>query len=543
MARKSRKNTVEKIDVKSNVLKTAVYIRLSEEDGKGRSCSVDTQRQIIETYIDTAPDLEIADYYTDNGTTGRHFDRVEFKRMLADIEQGKIDCVVCKDLSRMGRNSIDTGYYIEKHFPLHNVRFISVTDNFDSANGLEGTDGLMLSLKNMINEAYSMDIGKKIKAQQEQAIKDGQFVGARPPYGYKKDPSDCHKLIINDDTAPVVKRIFQMASEGIGVTTICLTLNEEGVFTPAKYAHLAGYTSSQVYGEAWQTRTINVMLKAETYLGHLVQGRSSSFNRKQTQKDKSEWVKVENTHEAIISQELFDKVQAVRSKMSIEHKGNWSENIFKGKIFCGHCGKNLHRQKSSGLRGTGEYYFKCISNYRIHKAYCVGEGRLMEEHLKQVILTVLNKESIAIFGMSFAYQQQKNVIDRKIGSQKEEHSSLAKYIDKHRKYLKSLYENLANGILDIEEYKVLKNGYEEKIEVARGRYYEIEAQINELQQQIDNLKSLDKDLKSASKTENLSAELVDKLIEKITVWDKHSIEFNFKFENAFPLLKEVLANE
>ncbi len=145
MARKSRKNTVAKIDVKSNVLKTAVYIRLSEEDGKGRSCSIDTQKQIIETYIDTAPDLEIADYYTDNGTTGRHFDRVEFKRMLADIEQGKIDCVVCKDLSRMGRNSIDTGYYIEKHFPLHNVRFISVTDIFDSANGLEGTDGLMLN--------------------------------------------------------------------------------------------------------------------------------------------------------------------------------------------------------------------------------------------------------------------------------------------------------------------------------------------------------------------------------------------------------------
>lgn len=542
MARKSRKNKEVQIDVKSNLLRTAVYIRLSEEDGKGRSSSIDTQKQILDNFIALSPDLEVFDYYIDNGTTGRHFEREAFQRMLADIELGKIDCVACKDLSRMGRNSIDTGYYIEKYFPLHNVRFIAVTDDFDSDKD-DGANGLMISLKNMINEAYSMDIGKKIKAQQEQAIKDGQFVGARMPYGYKKSPDDCHKLIINEETAPVVKRIFQMASEGIGVTSICLKLNEEGVLTPSKYNYVNGYDTNKRYGEAWQTRTINVFLKSETYLGHLVQGRSTSFNRKQTQKDKSEWVKVENTHEAIISQELFDKVQKIRNKMSVEYKGNWSENIFKGKIFCGHCGKNLHRERNTRIKTADIFYFKCISNYRIHKGYCNSGRGIKEETISQIVLDIIEKQSTAIFGMSLSMKKQNRDIDKRLKSQSDELSLIAKEIDKHRKYLKSLYENLASGIIDVTEYKVLKQGYEEKIETDRKRYFDLEMQVKELQMQISNLKSLDTNLKSVNKKAVLTREIIENLIEKIVVFDKDNIEITFKFSNSFPLLKEVLGDE
>ncbi len=542
MARKSRKNIEVSVDVKSDLQKTAAYIRLSEEDGKGRSSSIDTQKQIIDNFIALSPDLEVFEYYIDNGTTGRHFEREAFQRMLVDIEQGNIDCVICKDLSRMGRNSIDTGYYIEKYFPLHNVRFIAVTDDFDS-NKDDGANGLMISLKNMINEAYSMDIGKKIKAQQEQAIKDGQFVGARPPYGYKKDPNDCHKLIVNPDTAPIVKRIFQMASEGVGITAICLKLNEEGVFTPAKYAHLAGYTSSQVYGEAWQTRTINVILKAETYLGHLVQGRSSSFNRKQTQKDRSEWIRVENTHEAIISQELFDKVQAIREKAFMKSPISCTENIFKGIIFCGHCGKNLHRQKVIQKKAGEIYVFHCISRNRISKDYCNSHIHFKEDDLKSTLLSIIEKHSTAIFGMSLAMKKQNRVIENRLQSQNAELSELAKEIERHKKYLKSLYENLASGIIDVTEYKVLKQGYEEKIETARTRYFELEMQVKALSEQIANLQSLDKNLKSVNKNAALTRDVIEHLIEKIVVYDKNNIEISFKFANSFPLLKEVLENE
>lgn len=542
MARKSRKNKEVPIDVKSNLLRTAVYIRLSEEDGKGRSSSIDTQKQILDNFIALSPDLEVFDYYIDNGTTGRHFEREAFQRMLADIEQGKIDCVACKDLSRMGRNSIDTGYYIEKYFPLHNVRFIAVTDDFDSDKD-DGANGLMISLKNMINEAYSMDIGKKIKAQQEQAIKDGQFVGAKPPYGYKKSPNDCHKLIVNEDTAPIVKRIFEMASTGIGLTAICLILNAEKIPTAGKYNFENGIDTSTRFSGIWNTRTIGKLLQNETYLGHLVQGRSTSFNRKQTQKDKSEWVKVENTHEAIISQELFDKVQKVRNKKSVEYKGDWSENIFKGKIFCGHCGKNLHRERNTRIKTADIFYFKCISNYRIYKGYCNSGKAIKEEIISQIVLDIIEKQSTAIFGMSFSMKKQSRDIDERLKSQSDELSLIAKEIDKHRKYLKSLYENLASGIIDVTEYKVLKQGYEEKIETDRKRYFDLEMQVKELQMQISNLKSLDTNLKSVNKKAVLTRDIIENLIEKIVVFDKDNIEITFKFSNSFPLLKEVLGDE
>ncbi|MFI3215133.1 MAG: recombinase family protein, partial [Eubacteriales bacterium] len=396
---------------------------------------------------------------------------------------------------------------------------------------------------NMINEAYSMDIGKKIKAQQEQAIKDGQFVGAKPPYGYKKSPNDCHKLIVNEDTAPIVKRIFEMASTGTGLTAICLTLNAEKIPTAGKYNFESGIDTSTRFNGIWNTRTIGKLIQSETYLGHLVQGRSTSFNRKQTQKDKSEWVKVENTHEAIISQELFDKVQKVRNKKSVEYKGDWSENIFKGKIFCGHCGKNLHRQKDTRVKTADFYYFKCISNYRIHKGYCNSGRSVKEETISQIVLDIIEKQSAAIFGISLSMKKQSRDIDKRLKSQSDELSLIAKDIDKHRKYLKSLYENLASGIIDVTEYKVLKQGYEEKIETARTYYFELEIQVKTLNEQIYNLQSLDNNLKTVNKKAVLTREIIENLIEKIVVFDKDNIEIIFKFSNSFPLLKEVLGDE
>lgn len=542
MARKSRKNKEVQIDVKSDLLRTAVYIRLSEEDGKGRSSSIDTQKQIIDNFIALYPDLEVFEYYIDNGTTGRHFEREAFQRMLADIELGKIDCVACKDLSRMGRNSIDTGYYIEKYFPLHNVRFIAVTDDFDSDKD-DGANGLMISLKNMINEAYSMDIGKKIKAQQEQAIKDGQFVGAKPPYGYKKSPNDCHKLIVNEDTAPIVKRIFEMASTGTGLTAICLTLNAEKIPTAGKYNFESGIDTSTRFSGIWSTWTIGKLLQSETYLGHLVQGRSTSFNRKQTQKDKLEWVKVENTHEAIISQELFDKVQEIRNKAYVKSPVSCTENIFKGLIFCGHCGKNLHRQKVIQKRAGEIYVFHCISRNRISKDYCNSHIHFKEEDLKATILCIIEKQSTAIFDMSLSMKKQSRDIDKRLKTQSDELALIAKDIDKHRKYLKSLYENLASGIIDVTEYKVLKQGYEEKIETARTYYFALEIQVKTLNEQIYNLQSLDNNLKTVNKKAVLTREIIENLIEKIVVFDKDNIEITFKFSNSFHLLKEVLGDE
>ena len=226
MARKSRKQTAAPMPAPSLYVHVALYIRLSVEDNKKRGCSVENQKLVLNDFLSDKPDFVVYDTYIDNGATGTNFHRPGFQQMLSDIEAGHINCVIVKDLSRLGRNSIDTGYYIEQYFHAHNVRFIAVTDQFDTADSGNLHGGIMLPLKNMINEAYALDIGRKIKAQARQAMKDGDYIGARAPYGYRKDPDNCHKLLIDENTAPVVKQIFEWAHEHVALNRIVRNLEE-----------------------------------------------------------------------------------------------------------------------------------------------------------------------------------------------------------------------------------------------------------------------------------------------------------------------------
>lgn len=195
MARKSRKETaavaVQEADA---ACRAAIYVRLSVEDTHTHSVSIETQQMIIARYLEQYPEISVYDTYIDNGATGTNFHRPGFQQMLSDIEAGHVNCVIVKDLSRLGRNTIDTGYYIEQYFRIRSVRFIAVNENFDTANPEDAHSGIIIPLRNMINEAYALDIGRKIRAQQRQAMKDGKFIGARTPYGYLKAEDDCHQL-------------------------------------------------------------------------------------------------------------------------------------------------------------------------------------------------------------------------------------------------------------------------------------------------------------------------------------------------------------
>lgn len=543
MARKSRKNITTMPDIASNLLKTAVYIRLSVEDNKNRGNSVDTQKQIIENFIAITPELEIYDSYIDNGLTGRNFDRPEFNRMLDDIEKGRIQCVVVKDLSRLGRNSISTGYYVEKHFPLRGVRFIAVNDNFDTANDFNNGSGIILPLKNMINEAYSMDIAKKIKAQQQQAMREGQFVGARPPYGYKKSPDDCHKLVIDEVTAPVVKRIFEMSSEGVGLAPICRALNEDNILPPSQYAQSQGIISHKnLLGNGnWQTRTVMKILSSEVYMGDLVQGKSKSVNRKQMPNSEDKWIIVKDTHEPIIDRALFAKVQEIRAEKSEKKSGEWTENIFKGKIFCGYCGKNLHRQRVPRAKDI-IYIFHCISNTRIAKGSCDGHIYFKEDDLKQAIIKVIDVQSDILLGKNIRLQHKYKALEKQMFATDKELLAIAKEVEKNQKYLKTLYENLVLGIIDLSEYKEMKSGYEVKIEQGRQKHFEITSKKESLNQQIEHFDALTNKVNSIHSPKQLNREIIEKLIERIVVKDDNSIDITFTFQNAFPLVEEVLSN-
>ena len=422
MARKSRKAAIVPEKPQRPALKiwrAALYIRLSVEFNGKKGDSLETQRQIMEAYIALCPDIEIAEVYTDNGVTGRTFEREAFQRMLGDVEKGKIDCIVVKDLSRLGRNTIDTGYYIEKYFPLHGVRFIAVNDQFDSEDSENSGNHLIVPLKNMINEAYAADISKKVRAQQNQAMRDGKFVGARPPYGYRKDPDNCHHLLVNEDTAPVVRQIFQWIAEGVALNEVIKRLNTSGVLSPGAYQASIGLVKSKrfVGGGNWNAWGVSRLLTNTVYTGDMVQGKHTNVGHKQAPTKPEDWIVVRNTHEPIISRELFERVQSIRrqtvenAKASDEKKNPYTENIFRGRIFCGHCGRPLNRHRDNQ---QGRYSFSCIANQRIGKGACSRSAYIRENTLLSLVMTFICQQAEIMMGEALRLK----LCDGKIAAQK-----------------------------------------------------------------------------------------------------------------------------
>ena len=403
MARKSRKNqTATPVCDTSLYIRTALYIRLSVEDNKKRGHSIENQKLVLENFLAGRPEFVVYNTYVDNGATGTNFHRPGFQQMLSDIEAGLIDCVIVKDLSRLGRNSIDTGYYIEQYFRAHQIRFIALTDQFDTADASNLHGGIMLPLKNMINEAYALDIGRKIKAQARQAMKDGEYIGARAPYGYRKDPENCHKLLIDPEAAEVVFQIFQWAYEHVGLNDIARRLNEQGIQTPSHRKRATGeITHENLVGSGkWQTRTVAKILDSEVYTGDLVQGKTKIVDHQQVQADEDNLIIATNTHEAIISHEVFEAVKAYRRQVCEESKAHevdpYTPNIFKGKVFCAHCGGSLHRQRNKRKKGSDVYLFHCLTKSRVDKNGCLGVS-VTEKDLLDAVVAILQQELTVCF--------------------------------------------------------------------------------------------------------------------------------------------------
>ena len=299
--------------------KAISYTRLSYTNEKdNESNSISNQKSLIREFVKKHSDIEIVSEKVDDGYTGVLFERPAFQEMLQDIETGKIQCFIVKDLSRLGRNYIDTGYYIQSYFPAYKVRFIALNENFDTEK--EDSNNILLPVLNMINESYALDTSKKIKEQATRDRKAGKFIGARPPYGYKKSPDDCHKLMVDEETAPIVKQIFQWVLEDVSLEKIALMLNEAGVLTPSFYSKEKGLISNKkLIGQSyWNTFTIIHIIENETYTGDMVQGKSTKIGKKQVRTDKKDWIIVKNTHEAIISKETFEKVQQCRMQYQSE---------------------------------------------------------------------------------------------------------------------------------------------------------------------------------------------------------------------------------
>ena len=547
MARKSRKETaavaVQEADA---ACRAAIYVRLSVEDTHTHSVSVETQQMIIARYLEQYPEISVYDTYIDNGATGTNFHRPGFQQMLSDIEAGHVNCVIVKDLSRLGRNTIDTGYYIEQYFRIRSIRFIAVNENFDTAAPEDAHSGIIIPLRNMINEAYAMDIARKIKAQQRQAMKDGKYVGGRTPYGYLKAPDNCHQLIVDPVAAEVVKTMFQWAAEGAGLNTIAVRLNEAGYLSPSHYKRTLGeITHENLVGNGhWQTRTVAKILRAEVYTGDLVQGVSKIIDHKQVRASADEWTTVRGTHEAIISRELFAAVQKALDQAAQQAKDreihSWSPNLLRGKIFCAHCGRSLHRQKCIRRKSQEVYVYHCISNNRIKKGVCPGafifEKELLDalaDMIQEQLDTTLGQYSLGLENLSKEAEEQKN-IQAKIASRKQE-------IQQLRTYQRGLYEGLIQNHLSKDEYFTFKEKYEAKIEAISKEIEQLKSGLAIIAKQLEQYKMLSQDAQHIKEDRQLTAALIDRLIDRVEVSREKRITVRFRFQSEFEHCEEVLS--
>ena len=546
MARKSRKETaqifVPEVDT---TCRAAIYVRLSVEDTHTRSASIETQQMIIAQFLERNPDIQVYDTYIDNGATGTNFHRPAFQQMLSDIEAGFVNCVIVKDLSRLGRNTIDTGYYIEQYFRIRNIRFIAINENYDTAAPEDAHSGIIIPLRNMVNEAYALDIGRKIKAQQRQAMKDGKFIGARTPYGYLKAPDDCHQLIIDPVAAPVVQQMFQWASEGAGLNTIAVRLNEAGYLPPSHYKKAQGtITHENLLGNgSWQTRTVAKILRSEVYTGDLVQGQSKTVDHQQVRADQDEWTIVRGTHEAIISHVLFDTVQQVLDATAQKAKerqiNSYTPNILKGKVFCAHCGGSLHRQRNVRKKTDDVYLYHCLTRSRVSKESCPG-ATIREDMLLDTLANVLQEALGTALGHYSLSQVELPQQAAERSEMREKITSRKQEIQRLHGLVRSLYENLIQGVLTRDEYFSYKEKYEARIGQLTQEVEQLEKGLKSMDKQAEHYRTLARDAENLRQDRELTAALIDRLIDRIEISTDKQISVCFRFQNEFESCEEVL---
>jgi DNA invertase Pin-like site-specific DNA recombinase len=545
VARKSRKHQAEELlYAEALYIYTALYIRLSVEDRDKRGNSIETQQMVLENHLFGKPEFEVRDIYIDNGCTGTNFQRPAFQRMLADIEDGKINCVIVKDLSRLGRSSIDTGYYIEQYFPAHKVRFISVGDCYDSENPDNLHGGVILPLKNMINEAYSMDIGRKVKAQLRQAMQDGEYVGGRAPYGYRTDPNDCHKLLVDEEAGTVVRQIFEWAYAKVGLNDIVMRLNAAGVQAPSHYKHRKGeITHENLVGSGvWQTRTVAKILNAELYTGDMVQGATKVVDHRQVRAGTDNLIAVPGTHEAIISKEIFEAVRAWRMQVAEESRRRevtpYTLNIFKGKMFCAHCGGSLHRQRSTRKTMPDVYLHYCLANSRIKKGACAGV-LMYERDLFPEVRSILKARLAGTLKRYAARLRSEAEWERWLDGMQFGLAQIKAQLLRDRKFNHSLYDNLDRGIVNETEYRVLKERRDADIFSALAEKARLEKGIAALTGQIARYEALRQAMKDLNSSHHLPACLVEFLVERLDITHDREITLTARFEDEWEQHSEV----
>lgn len=456
--------------------KAAIYLRLSKEDGdfsfsgeKHESDSISNQRMLIMDFLKKHPRIKLIREYCDDGYTGANFDRPDFQRMIEAVRNNEIDCIIVKDLSRFGREYIDSGVYIQKLFPLLGIRFIAINDNYDNAQPGAADNELVLPFKNLMNDSYCRDISLKVRSHLETKRRNGQFVGSRVVYGYLRDENDKNKLVVDREVAPVVQDIFKWKIEGLSPAQIAKKLNDRNVLSPIEYKKFKGSRQRTCFQTKkvalWSPVAIYRILKNEIYTGNLVQGKTTSPNHKVKRvvsKSPEEWSRTDNSHEAIISHAQYDLVQKLMLEDTRSPIGVEGVHLFSGKVFCADCESSMVRKVTSS-RGKEYAYFVCGGN-KHDKTNCSSHS-IKETLVYDTVLAVVRVHIAAAMNMVEALSQIDQLAweSRELEKIKERIGFQEERIEKNRRLKVGAYEDFKSGFISRDEYKMFNERFVQQI--------------------------------------------------------------------------------
>ena len=523
----------------------AIYLRLSKEDGdlssgeKKESNSIANQRKLIEDYLSRNPEITLVQEFCDDGYTGANFDRPDFQRMMEQVKTGKINCIIVKDLSRFGRDYIDSGRYIEKIFPSLGIRFIAINDNYDSAQSQQVGNEIILPFKNLINDSYSRDISIKIRSNLETKRRNGEFVGSHVVYGYRRSDDDKNKLVIDQTVAPVIQSIFSMKMDGFSPAQIADKLNKDGVPSPYEYKRQSGskYQSGfkkQIQTD-WGAKAIYRILKNEMYTGTLVQGKTTTPNHKiksRTTKDEADWMRTENAHDAIISPSIFDMVQKLMLEDTRSPSGDNSVHLFSGKVFCADCQSTMTRKKTKSA-GKEYVYFVCNAN-KVDRKVCDAHT-VKEQVVYDAALAVIQAQVSLALNLEIALGKL-NGISSKIARQEE--------VIEHNKQMKAhVYEDFKTEMITREEYFIFKAEFDKNIQEAKEAIARLVGNKNQISSGLTEQQSWLAQFREYENIQELNRRVVVNFIDRIEITEDKQVHVVLNNADQFQAIMEFLEEE
>lgn len=535
MARKSRitenSSPAAVLPEKGNIYRAGIYARLSSEDAF--EDTLGNQIYLLEQFVEMQEDMILAETYSDNGFSGTNFERPGFECLMEDAKKGRINCIVVKDLSRLGRNYIEMGNLIENVFPFLDIRFVAVTDGFDTKSG-NGMDGMVVSVKNLVNDVYAKDISRKIISAFRTKQRNGEYIGLVAPYGYLKSEENKNKFVVDEAAAPVVRKIFQLYLEGRGTDAIARILDEEGIDSPRKYRHRIGVTKSERYKDSrWGRSAVKTILTNRAYVGDMVQGKVKQElcnNVARQYVDEEEWIVVQGTHDAIISREEFTAVQELleensriqKERREKSHAGEHKEeNFLKGYLRCGCCGTGFNlSQTMRGGKMVRVYY--CRGYQALRSAFCPNSKRVPKDMMEAAVLESIRECAGELL------EEWKEKKEERIPVQNDR-SSRIRQIDRECaslvKKLADLYQDISEGILDTEDYLLMRTEFVKRREMLEKEKALLEEEEDK-KQKAGNGKSVQEKLEKYSHAEKLDRRMVECFVEVVKIYEEKKIEVN-----------------